>query len=82
MPEEIRLAKGEDLDALEDIVNNHIGSDETHVTAGDKQNWNGKADVAMLETEGYLKKKKSCRRTAVNVCWIWFFRRCFKNSML
>ena len=57
MPEDIRLAKGEDLDALEDIVNNHIGSDETHVTAGDKQNWNGKADVAMLETEGYLKKK-------------------------
>ena len=56
MPEDIRLAKGEDLDALEDIVNNHIGSDETHVTAGDKQNWNGKADVAMLETEGYLKK--------------------------
>lgn len=51
------LAKGEELDALEDIVNNHIGSDETHVTAGDKQNWNGKADVAMLETEGYLKKK-------------------------
>lgn len=38
MPEDIRLAKGEDLDALEDIVNNHIGSDETHVTAGDKQN--------------------------------------------
>ena len=38
-------------------MNNHIGSDETHVTAGDKQNWNGKADVAMLETEGYLKKK-------------------------
>ena len=57
MPEDIRLAKGEDLDALEDIVNNHIGSDETHVTAGDKQNWNGKADVVMLETEGYLKKK-------------------------
>ena len=57
MPEDIRLAKGEELDALEDIVNNHIGSDETHVTAGDKQNWNGKADVAMLETEGYLKKK-------------------------
>ena len=52
MPEDIRLAKGEDLDALEDIVNNHIGSDETHVTAGDKQNWNGKADVVMLETEG------------------------------
>ena len=57
MPEDIRLAKGEDLDALEDIVNNHLGSDETHVTAGDKQNWNGKADVAMLETDGYLKKK-------------------------
>lgn len=67
MTEDLRLAKGEDLDSLEDIVNNHISSDETHVTAGDKQNWNGKADVAMLETEGYL-KKKSCRRTAVNVC--------------
>ena len=52
MPEDIRLAKGEYLDALEDILNNHICSAETHVTAGDKQNWNGKADVAMLETEG------------------------------
>ena len=39
------------LDVYKRQVNNHIGSDETHVTAGDKQNWNGKADVAMLETE-------------------------------
>ena len=36
MPEDIRLAKGEDLDALEDIVNNHIGSDETHVPVTSK----------------------------------------------
>ncbi len=40
MPEDIRLAKGEDLDALEDIVNNHIGSDEPHVTARwTSKNW-------------------------------------------
>ena len=54
MTEDLRLAKGEALDSLEDIVNNHISSYETHVTAGDKQNWNGKADVAMLETDGSL----------------------------
>ena len=74
MPEDIRLAKGEDLDALEDIVNNHIGSDETHVTAGDKQNWNGKADVAMLETEG----QAYCRQCLLNLV----FQTVFQNSML
>ena len=57
MNEDIRLAKGEDLDALTETVNTHIGSDEIHVTAEDKENWNGKADLSMLETEGYLKKK-------------------------
>ena len=57
MPEDIRLAKGEDLDALTEKVNIHIESDEIHVTAEDKENWNGKADLSMLDTEGYLKKK-------------------------
>ena len=79
MPKDIRLAKGEDLDSLEDIVNNHISSDETHVTAGDKQNWNGKADVAMLETEGYLKKKvvAYCRQCLLNLD----FQTVFQNLM-
>nr|DAW21798.1 MAG TPA: hypothetical protein [Caudoviricetes sp.] len=57
MPEDIRLAKGEDLDALTEKVNTHIENGEIHVTAEDKENWNGKADLSMLDTEGYLKKK-------------------------
>ena len=57
MSEDIRLAKGEDLDALTEVVDTHIENDEIHVTATDKENWNGKADVSMLQSEGYLKKK-------------------------
>ena len=44
MSEDIRLAKGEDMDALKETVNAHIGDDYIHVTAIDKDNWNGKAD--------------------------------------
>lgn len=47
MPEDIRLAKGEDLDALTEKVNTHIESDEIHVTAEDKENWDGKADLSI-----------------------------------
>ena len=57
MPEDIRLAKGEDMDALKETVDAHIGDDYIHVTAADKENWNGKADLSLLDTEGYLKKK-------------------------
>lgn len=57
MSEDIRLAKGEDMDALKETVNAHIGDDYIHVTAMDKENWNGKADLSLLDTEGYLKKK-------------------------
>lgn len=57
MSEDIRLAKGEDVDALTEAVNTHIDNDEIHVTVTDKENWNGKADLSMLHTEGYLKKK-------------------------
>ena len=51
------MAKGEDMDALKETVNAHIGDDYIHVTAIDKENWNGKADLSLLDTEGYLKKK-------------------------
>lgn len=57
MPEDIRLAKGEDVDALTETVNNHISDLSIHVTQVDKENWNGKADLSMLQNEGYLKKK-------------------------
>ena len=57
MPEDVRLAKGEDMDALKETVDAHIGDDYIHVTAADKEYWNGKADLSLLDTEGYLKKK-------------------------
>lgn len=51
-----------------------------HVTAGDKQNWNGKADVAMLETEGYLKKKVVGVLPSMSVEFV--FQTVFQNSSL
>ncbi len=57
MAEDIRLAKGEDVDALKETVNNHVSASDIHVTQEDKDNWNGKADLSLLNTEGYLKKK-------------------------
>lgn len=40
------MAKGEDVDALTEKVNTHIDSDEIHVTAEDKENWNGKWSIS------------------------------------
>nr|DAH06901.1 MAG TPA: hypothetical protein [Caudoviricetes sp.] len=57
MAEDIRLAKGEDVDSLKEAVDTHLNNNEIHVTADDKKNWNGKADLEILHTEGYLKKK-------------------------
>lgn len=57
MTEDIRLAKGEDVDALKEWADSHENDESIHVTAADKENWNGKADLSMLHTEGYLKKK-------------------------
>ena len=54
MSEDIRLAKGEDMDALKETVNAHIGDDYIHVTAMDKENWNGKADLSLLDTELWM----------------------------
>ena len=56
MSEDIRLAKGEDMDALKETVNAHIGDDYIHVTAMDKENWNGR-----------LFKEKARRSIAVAV---------------
>ena len=50
MSEDIRLAKGEDMDALKETVNAHIGDDYNHVTAKDKENWKGKAELSKLYT--------------------------------
>lgn len=57
MADDIRLAKGEDVDALKERADTHENDSSIHVTAADKENWNGKADLSMLQTEGYLKKK-------------------------
>lgn len=75
MPEDIRLAKGEDMDALKETVDAHIGDDYIHVTAADKENWNGKADLSLLDTEGYLKKSWSehCRRCQPNLISLTVF---------
>ncbi len=50
--------RAQDLDALlEDIVTTISAAMKLTLLPVTSKNWNGKADVAMLETEGYLKKK-------------------------
>ena len=66
MSEDIRLAKGEDMDALKETVNAHIGDDYIHVTAMDKEKLERQSGFV---TFGYgrLFKEKARRSIAVAV---------------
>lgn len=64
MAEDIRLAKGEDLDSLSEKVDAltetadaHINNAEIHITQADMDRWDAKADLSLLENEGYMKKR-------------------------